>query len=48
MREHDNISMIRLNLEQAVVPESFGSRAVGIRADMAESIKDIVEEVKCK
>lgn len=41
VREHDNISLIRLNLEQAVVPESFGSRAVGIHADMAESIKDI-------
>ena len=48
VREHDNISLIRLNLEQAVVPESFGSRAVGINADMAESIKDIVEEVKLR
>ena len=48
VREHDNISLIRLNLEQAVVPESFGERAVGINADMAESIKDIVEEVKRK
>ena len=48
VREHDNISLIRLNLEQAVVPESFGRRAVGIHADMAESIKDIVEEVKRK
>lgn len=46
VREHDNISLIRLNLEQAVVPESFGSRAIGIQADMAESIKDIVEEVE--
>ena len=43
VREHDNISLIRLNLEQAAVPESFGRRAVGIHADMAESIKDIVE-----
>lgn len=48
VREHDNISLIRLNLEQAVVPKSFGERAVGINADMAESIKDIVEEVKRK
>ena len=48
VREHDNISLIRLNLEQAVVPESFGRKAVGIHADMAESIKDIVEEVKRK
>lgn len=44
VREHDNISLIRLNLEQAVVPESFGERAIGINADMAKSIKDIVEE----
>ena len=35
-------------LNQAVVPESFGSRAVGIDADMAKSIKDIAEEVKRK
>lgn len=48
VREHENISLIRLNIEQAVVPESFGERAVGINADMAESIKDIVEEVKRK
>ena len=43
VREHDNISLIRLNIEQAVVPESFGRRAVGINADMSKSIKDIVE-----
>ena len=43
VREHDHISLIRLNLDQAVVPKSFGSRAVGINADMAESIKDIAE-----
>jgi NAD-dependent SIR2 family protein deacetylase len=46
VREHDNISLIRLNLNQAIVPESFGKRAVGINADMAESIRDIVKEVK--
>ena len=45
VREHDNISLIRLNLEQAVVPGSFGSRAVGIHADMAKSIRDIVGEL---
>ena len=42
VREHDNISLIRLNLGQAVVSENFGNRAVGINADMAETIKDIV------
>lgn len=41
VREHKNISLIRLNLGAAVVPESFGKRAVGIDADMAESIRDI-------
>lgn len=45
VREHDNISLIRLNLDQAIVPESFENRAVGINADMAESIRDIVEKV---
>lgn len=48
VREHGNISMIRLNPEQAIVPKSFGRRVVGINADMAESIRDIVEEVKRK
>ena len=41
VREHENISMIRLNLDQAIIPESFGKRAVGLNADMAESIRDI-------
>ena len=48
VKEHNNISLIRLNMNQAIVPKSFGSRAVGINTDMAESIKDIVEEVKKK
>ncbi len=39
--EHENIQLIRLNLDQAVVPESLGSRAVGIHADLKESISDI-------
>ena len=43
VREHDNISLIRLNLDQAIVPERFGNRAVGINADMAESIEDMVD-----
>lgn len=46
VREHSNINFIRLNLNQAVVPESFGERAVGINADMERSIKDIAKEVK--
>ena len=32
-----------LNLNEAVVPESFGERAVGINADLAGSIEDILK-----
>ena len=45
VRKHQNISLVRLNLDQAVVPESFGMRSIGINADMAESIRDIVEKI---
>lgn len=41
-REHDNITLVRLNLDQAVIPESLGNKAIGINADMAESISDIL------
>lgn len=41
VRENKNISMIRLNLNEAVVPESLGDRAIGINADMKESITDM-------
>lgn len=39
--EHENISLIRLNLKEAVVPESLGNRAVGINADLKKSIEDM-------
>ena len=42
-KNHDNLSLVRLNLNEAIVPESLGDRAVGINADMARSIKDIAE-----
>lgn len=45
MREHRNMSLIRLNLDEAVVPEEFGERAVGISEDMVRSIEDLLEEV---
>lgn len=45
-REHKNISLIRLNLNEAVVPQSLGNRAVGINADMAKSIEDIAKETE--
>lgn len=34
-------SLIRLNMDEAVVPESFGKRAIGIGGDMAKTIADI-------
>lgn len=41
MREKKAYRLIRLNLAEAFVPESFGTRAVGINADIAKSIADI-------
>lgn len=45
LREHKNMSLIRLNLDEAVVPEEFGERAVGINEDMGKSIEDLRKEV---
>ena len=41
VRENKNLSLIRLNRDEAVVPESFGSRAIGIGGDMAQAISDL-------
>ncbi len=46
VREHKNVVMVRLNLEEAVIQESFSDREAGINADMSRSIPDILEEVK--
>ena len=35
VQENKNLSLIRLNMNEAVVPESLGSRAIGIGDDMA-------------
>lgn len=40
-REKKNMTLIRLNMDEAVVPESLGKRAIGINADLARSVKDI-------
>jgi len=45
-KEHENISLIRLNLKDAIIPESLGERAVGINADMKKSIEDMKERIK--
>lgn len=44
VRENGNLSLIRLNLNEAVVPESFGDRAIGINADMADVISDLFHD----
>ena len=46
IREHENWSLIRMNLDEAVVPASFGERAVGINADLAEAVRDMSGCVK--
>lgn len=45
-RENEQISLLRLNLNEAVIPEHLGARAVGINADMKRSIEDICRAVK--
>lgn len=44
VRERASYSLIRLNRDEAVVPESFGKRAIGIGGDMAGAITDIKGE----
>lgn len=41
MKENDNLQMIRLNMDEAVIPESFGGRAVGINEDIAKVLEDM-------
>ena len=41
VRENNSYSLIRLNMDEAVVPKSFGKRAIGIGGDMAKAITDI-------
>lgn len=45
MREYKNMSLVRLNLDEAVVPEEFKERAVGINEDMVRSIEDLLKGV---
>lgn len=41
VRENENLSLIRLNKDEAFVPENFGKRAIGIGGDMAKVISDL-------
>lgn len=44
--EHENWQLIRLNLTEAMIPESLQTRAVGIHADIAVSLADILAGTK--
>lgn len=44
-REKKNMTLIRLNRDEAIVPESLGERAFGIEADIAQSIEDIAKKM---
>ncbi len=41
MRENESYTLIRLNMDESFVPESFGKRAIGIGGDMAKAVEDI-------
>ncbi|MBQ3424564.1 MAG: Sir2 silent information regulator family NAD-dependent deacetylase [Clostridia bacterium] len=45
-RQHENMSLVRLSRSKAMVPASLGDRAVGINADMAQSITDIAAKLR--
>lgn len=41
VKDMDNAYLIRLNLDDAMVPNIFGDRAIGIKEDIAKIIEDI-------
>ena len=41
VRKYENVSLIRMNLDDATVPKSFGERALGIEEDIRQTIEDI-------
>ena len=42
-RSGSHMNLIRLNLNEAIIPEKICDRAVGINADMKKSIRDLYE-----
>lgn len=47
-QENESLSLIRLNLNEAVIPESLGKRAIGINADLAKTVSDLYHELNAK
>lgn len=47
-QENGGLSLVRLNLNEAAVPETLGKRAVGINADLAEAVSDLCRKLNTK
>lgn len=45
-RKKENMILLRLNRDEAIVPKRLGKRAIGINADIEQSIGDITAEIK--
>ena len=41
VKENKQVNLIRLNLNEAVIPESIEQQAVGINKDIKQTIKDL-------
>lgn len=46
VHENSNLSLIRLNLHEAAVPDTLGNRAIGIDADIAKAVSDLCAELQ--
>lgn len=45
LKQYNNLKMIRLNLDQAFIPQSIEKRTIGINKDMMQSISDIEKSI---
>ncbi len=45
IRTYENFSLIRLNLKEAFIPESFGKRVIGINEDIKKTIIDLCKQL---
>ena len=45
MQKYKEWTLIRLNLDEAVVPEGLGNRCIGINEDMVKSVSDIASKL---
>lgn len=46
VREEKDVKLIRLNMDEAVIPASFGQRGIGINADIKKSLEDVKNAIK--